>query len=200
MSDQTVIILDPPAVISQFLTQERLDAYFDALMAENAKVNLVSRETSRASFDRMVAESLLPLTLVDRPSVGYLDIGAGGGLPAIPILLSDRVSGPAFLCERTKKKALALKKIAVQLGLEVDVLPRDFLGLKPRTQFDLITLRYVKLDSLLLDEIMLSLSPSGVFIYYSESPVSSPKYHSDARKFSCGDDGIIKGFTLFRRS
>jgi 16S rRNA (guanine527-N7)-methyltransferase len=200
MSEQTIISLDPSHVISQFLTKERLDAYFDSLMAENAKVNLVSRETSRASFDRMVGESLLPLTLVDRPSIGYLDIGAGGGWPARPILLSGRASGPAFLCERTKKKALALKKIAVQLGLEVDVLPRDFLGLKPRMQFDLITLRYVKLDSLLLDEIMLSLSPSGVFVYYSESPVSSPKYHSDSRKFSCGDESIIKGFTLFRRS
>jgi 16S rRNA G527 N7-methylase RsmG len=200
MSEESTLTLYPDQVIAQFLPDGRLDQYFDALMAENAKVNLVSRETSRASFDRMVAESLLPLTLVERKGTGYLDIGAGGGLPSIPILLSGRVTGQAVLCERTKKKALSLKKIAVSLGLEVDVLPRDFLGLRPKTQFDLITLRYVRLDSLLLDEVMASLSPHGTFIYYSESPVTSAKYRFEARKFSCGDDGIIKGFTLFRRS
>lgn len=194
------IQLDIPATIGQYLDPGQLDRYFDLLMSENAKVNLVSRETSRADFDRMVAESLLPLTILSGKSAHYLDIGSGGGLPAVPLLLSGRITEKPLLCERTQKKAAALKRIIAGLDLPADVSPKEFVELKPKLKFDLITLRYVKLTQLLLKSILAVLNPSGAFVYYSEPEFTPAGCQIDRHQFIDPVDLITKSFTLFRIS
>ncbi|HVP06296.1 MAG TPA: hypothetical protein VMS71_00535, partial [Candidatus Acidoferrum sp.] len=52
--------LDVAGIRAKYDPTKRLDLYYSLLMEENKRVNLVSRETSREDFDRMVAESLLP--------------------------------------------------------------------------------------------------------------------------------------------
>jgi 16S rRNA G527 N7-methylase RsmG len=200
MTANDPITLDVPAIIGQFLQPDRLDKYFSLLMTENARVNLVSRETSRADFDRMIAESLLPLNLITSQIASYLDIGSGGGLPSIPLLLSERISGKAILCERTQKKASGLAEIIAGLGLKAEILPSQFLDLKLKDRFDLITLRYVKLEPRLLERIMSVLGPNGTFLYYSEPEFKAPKCRVDRYKFVVPADSVTKSFTLFRRS
>lgn len=200
MTTTDPIKLDIPSVIDQFLDRNRLDRYFELLMVQNAMVNLVSRETSRAAFDRMVAESLLPLaSITDRVS-GYLDIGSGGGLPSIPIILSGRVSGKTVLCERTQKKAAALAEIISGLSLKAEILPSQFLDMKLTDRFDLVTLRYVKLEPRLLDRILTVLTPGGTFLYYSEPEFTPTKCRAEHFKFVDPADSVTKSFTLFRRS
>ena len=66
-----------------------LDDYLSLLTLENEKTNLVSRETSAADLKRLIAESLVPFEKLELKTVNnYLDIGSGGGLPAIPIILT----------------------------------------------------------------------------------------------------------------
>src|SRR5512140_2142193 len=112
MSNPNHVALDTAATLTRHSNRNLIDRYYLELMKENAKVNLVSRETSREDFDRLFAESLLPLDIISSGKfTGYLDIGSGGGIPAIPLLISGRVSGSIVLVERTQKKAAALSNL-----------------------------------------------------------------------------------------
>jgi 16S rRNA G527 N7-methylase RsmG len=199
VSDQTEHLdFDIESVLSQFKVGEWLDRYWDILSQENRKVNLVSRETDAQEFRRMVAESLLPFAQLRAPYESYLDIGSGGGLPAIPILLSGTVSGPTFLFERTKKKAVALNRIVSALGIKrVKVFPESF-GEKPVIEkFALVTLSYVSLTQTLLNSIGATLKPGGVLVYYSRPDFSPTGLTVRTHSYSHSAADIHKRFSLF---
>ncbi len=194
-----VIPFDTDQLIHKYLPRNRLDSYYELLMKRNRSVNLVSRETSRADFDRMVAESLLPLEYLAGPFEGYLDIGSGGGIPAIPILLSGVAGGRSVLVERTIKKARALEGIAKALNLPCRVAAQNFEEITNLPRPRLATLRNVKLTDRLLKAIMDTLAPGGAFVYYSR-PAFKPRKHGPVvRRFKSGQDSVLKSLTIFQK-
>jgi 16S rRNA (guanine(527)-N(7))-methyltransferase RsmG len=198
-SETSVLTLEPSSIISKYDPSHRIDQYFDLLMAENQKVNLVSRETSRVEFDRMVAESLLPFEVLEAPHNSYLDIGSGGGLPAVPILLTQKVSGNICLLERTQKKASALQRISSALQINATVLARTFEEFRTNLRFDLVTLRYVKLSKPLLLRILEVIADDGLFLYYSSPTFSTKEFDTRVYSFTNPQDGAVKRFSVFRR-
>ena len=192
-------VVDLGELRARLIPSGRLDEYFRFLMEHNRQVNLVSRETNRASFDRMVGESLLPLEHFATPVQSYLDIGAGGGIPAIPVLLAGVVSGEATLAERTVKKARALTMIIQQLGLSAVVNPRNFEELDDLSAIDLITLRYVKLNPILLQSIFHVLRPGGCLVYYGPAPENSGDFKAVAYSFRSAQDSAVKSITIFQK-
>ena len=185
-------------IIDRFLTREALDRYYVELMSANQAVNLVSRETSRVDFDRLCAESLLPLDHATGQLTNYLDVGSGGGIPAIPLLLSGRMKGESVLVERTQKKATALERITSALSIACRVEAHTFEELSFRSRFDLITLRYVKLDRGLLRRIIPLLSDDGHFVYYSAVDFDTDQTPRTTFSFHASDRDILKHFTVFR--
>ncbi len=115
---QDLGVINVAEILERYLDRQELDKYFSVLMEHNSRVNLVSRETSRDKFDRLVAESLLPLDQLVLPVDGYLDIGSGGGFPSLSILLSGLISEGGVMVERTGKKAQALRSMLTELGLK----------------------------------------------------------------------------------
>jgi len=168
------------SLLAEFDPKNQLSRYFDLLTKENTRINLVSRETSKTWTARseseplsgplptLAADSLFPLTLIDRDSFPqYLDIGSGGGFPSIPIILSGR-TGETTMVERTQKKAAALTRMTSALGCNVSVHPETLEEIKFSGQkFDLITMRLVRLDRRLLKRILSLLADDGCFIYYA---------------------------------
>ena len=191
--------IDQAAILGRYLDPGKLDRYYSVLMDHNSRVNLVSRETSRVDFDRLVAESLLPLDQIKTPVASYIDIGAGGGFPSFPILLSGRVSDGAHLIERTEKKARALKTMLTQLSLNAQVIPRNLEEVKDLSPVSLITLRLVKLDRLLLARLVSLLQPGGILVYYSqpEFPVTTPA--CETFTFRSSQLSEPKSFTIFKK-
>lgn len=192
-----VVTFDATAIINRFGCREGLGRFHTLLMEENARVNLVSRETSRADFDRMAAECLLPIEMIGQKArpTSYLDIGAGGGFPLIPITLAmspDR----AAACERTQKKASAIIRMAKALALDIHVTPRTFEDIRFESTFDLITLRYVKLTPLLLKGIISILSETGTFIYYSDPSFAVEPLIIRRYQFQTSPDQPFKHFCL----
>ncbi|MDX9858058.1 MAG: class I SAM-dependent methyltransferase [candidate division Zixibacteria bacterium] len=198
-SPQTVPF-DVPALLDRFDSGSRLSFFHDLLMAENKRINLVSRETSRDSFDRMVAECLLPLTVLNSGAAGgaYLDIGAGGGFPLFPIALTGRTAS-LHACERTQKKAAALVRIARDLGLAVTVIPRTFEDIRFERTFALVTLRYVTLTATLLSGVLSVLDSDGVFVYYSDPPFAVDRAGIRRFRFQSAPDQPFKHFCLITR-
>ncbi len=188
----------PQAVLSKYDTDSKIKQYFTLLMAENKKMNLVSRETSSMDLERLAAESILPFEVIASRSFDrYLDIGSGGGFPAFPIIMSAKI-GQATLIERTRKKAAVLKRLAEELNLKAKVIDTNFEECRFSEKFDLVTLRLVKLTRPLIKRIFLLLKPGGIFIYYSQFK-NSPgnKTESSSYSYATGQDRLAKSFTVF---
>ncbi len=193
------------SLIDLLSLNEHLSQYFSMLREENKKINLVSRETIESGLEKLALESILPFEkiaccLFDN----YLDIGSGGGFPSFPISIMKSIKS-ATLIERTGKKAAALKDFAKELNIESNIIEQNFDEIKFEIQFNLITMRLVKLSNGLLAKIMKLLKDDGIFVYYSfpAENINSEKF--SFRVFETRDLAILKNdklaqsksFTLF---
>ncbi len=188
-ADPAVLRFRSEELIERHDPRGRLASYLMFLGAENQRVNLVSRETGRGGMMRLLAESLLPLEIIDGSAVSsYLDIGSGGGLPAVPLLLSGRMGltgdSRPVLCERRQKKAAALRRICINLGLRVDIIAESIEQASITGAFDLITLRAVKLTPKLMGAIQPLLSSGGVLLYWDRVDSDSTPDLLDSRQFA----------------
>jgi 16S rRNA (guanine527-N7)-methyltransferase len=88
--------------------------------------NLVSRETLNDVWTRHFADSLQVLPLLTPTDHNFLDLGSGGGFPALPLAIASRGdSNRRFvLVEPNGRKASFLRTVARELELRVDVLAK----------------------------------------------------------------------------
>ncbi|NOX38398.1 MAG: 16S rRNA (guanine(527)-N(7))-methyltransferase RsmG [Calditrichaeota bacterium] len=112
---QRVQALFPEFTLQQW---QQLDAFVDRLREWNQRVNLVSRRDVDHLWEHHILPSLLPLKMVNIP-VGSrcLDMGSGGGFPAIPLKIA-RPDLEFLLVESVRKKSLFLRMIIQELSLE----------------------------------------------------------------------------------
>ena len=200
-------IVDPTSFLEQVDPENRLIPYFDLLRSENRKINLVSRETlgpdsgDNSTLQALAAESLLPLA---QPEIGnisrYLDIGSGGGFPALPIMITRQIDN-VFLVERTQKKAGALRRMLVGLGLTATIEAKSFDEITFDGRFDLVTLRLIKLTPRLLKAILRCLNDGAFLIYYSRPgfDLAGIEVSSTTCYYTIGSDTLQKCFTLFKK-
>ena len=99
-----------------------LERYAQLLTKWQAVQNLVSRETLGAVWTRHFADSLQVLSLLKPTDRAFLDLGSGGGLPALPLAIALKGS-PAFftLIEPNSRKVSFLRTVARDLRLLVTV-------------------------------------------------------------------------------
>lgn len=93
----------------------RLGDYFELVSAWNPRLHLVAPCTPREFAARHVLESLAALPFVVEGAT-LLDVGSGGGLPAVPCLVARR-DLKAVLVESSQKKAVFLREALSALGL-----------------------------------------------------------------------------------
>jgi 16S rRNA (guanine527-N7)-methyltransferase len=98
--------------------REQILTFISLLLKWNTVAGLISKADEENLFIRHFCDSLQPLLLFGfKKNATLLDIGSGGGFPAIPI----RVFRPdlsVVLAESNKKKATYLKEVKKELGWE----------------------------------------------------------------------------------
>jgi len=188
-----------PSLLDKYHVGDPLGRFFDRLMALNRQINLVSRETSRANLDRLAAESLLPLEILGTEFRTYLDIGSGGGFPAVPLMLAIGRLESAVLFERTRKKARALQGLLEDLGLAAQVLDRNFEDHGPVAPAELVTLRLVKLTPRLLDAALQACCPGGKFVCWSAPGFDCTDYSFETVQYALTEDQAVKSLTIFAK-
>ncbi len=117
---------------------------FSALLTRwNAVHNLVSRETVSALWSRHIVDSLQILPLLRPTDERILDVGSGGGLPALPMAIALKGGSAQFtLVEPIGKKVAFLRQVVRELGLNATVHAGRTDSFDSReTFFDLITSR-----------------------------------------------------------
>jgi 16S rRNA (guanine527-N7)-methyltransferase len=97
--------------------------HYVALLTKWQKVqNLVSRETLQQVWTRHIADSLQVLKFLNDTDKTVVDLGSGGGFPALPMAIGSKGSDRTFtLVEPTGRKASFLRTVARELQLPVKV-------------------------------------------------------------------------------
>ncbi|UYN98762.1 MAG: 16S rRNA (guanine(527)-N(7))-methyltransferase RsmG [Devosia sp.] len=102
-----------------------LESYAKLLTKWQAVQNLVSRETLGQIWTRHFADSLQVLPELTPEDALFLDLGSGGGFPALPLAIASKGRARRFvLVEPVARKVSFLRTVARELDLDVTVIGR----------------------------------------------------------------------------
>jgi 16S rRNA (guanine527-N7)-methyltransferase len=159
-----------------------LSAYFELLKKWNQKVSLTSlavAEDGEEALDRLLIEPLLAAKFIETSSAVVIDIGSGGGSPAIPMkLISPGMS--MRMVESKTRKAAFLREAVRQLGLTnttVEAVRVEELLIRPELHeaADFVTIRAVRTEKKLLDGVQAFLKPSGALLLFRSGDIAADR-------------------------
>ena len=164
MGDERASVALPDGAVAKL-------AAFEALIQRwNARSNLVARRDIPRLRERHTTDSLALLPWV----VGRLaDVGAGAGLPGIPLAIA-RPGMPVVLIERSTRKCAFLRHAVVELDLSnVDVEACDVRSYAAPDAFDTVTVRAVAPPAQAWDLVRHLLKPGGSALLQSGNRLAS---------------------------
>jgi 16S rRNA (guanine527-N7)-methyltransferase len=149
---------------------ERLVAYFDLLSRWNQRMNLTARVDTDEAIDRLLVEPVIASRFLPRGDFRLMDVGSGGGSPAIPM----KLMAPAmrlWMVESKVRKSAFLREAVRQLELSdtlVESQRVEDLLLRPQLHesMDVVSIRAVRVDAELLRRLALLLRPEGEFFLF----------------------------------
>lgn len=169
-----------------------MTAYYQLLETWNQKINLTAFSLSDApdeAIDRLLVEPLVAAKhfhgghghghLVSGQHPNVLDIGSGGGSPAIPLKLAEPGMTLRMVESKTRKSAF-LREAVRQLGLqgaEVETARAEELLTRPELHesHELVTVRAVRVELKLLVKLQAFLRTGGrILMFRSGSGAETP--------------------------
>lgn len=160
----------------------RLEAYFGELARWNRKINLTALsldgDGSDEAVDRLLIEPAVAAKFIPASAKSLLDIGSGGGSPAVPIKLC-RPELALTMVEVKVRKSVFLRQVSRLLDLEatqVETSRFEELLARPdlHESIDVVTVRAVKLDPATLLGIQAFLKPAGHLLNFTSGEDSVP--------------------------
>ena len=146
---------------------QRFEAYLDLLFKWNKTFSLTSFSNRQEAAELGVAPSLLATSHLPQ-GAKVLDVGSGGGFPAVVLALA-RPDLEIVLAEPSNPKAVFLAETARALGLAYRVEARtveSLLAVEARN-WDAITVRGVHLRKGLVRKLARSLAPDGKLLIWA---------------------------------
>jgi len=149
-----------------------LYAYFRILAHWNSTINLTALPLDNPTdqtFDRLLIEPLVAATFVKNAAQQWLDLGSGGGSPAIPMKIAKPLLRLTMIEAKTRKAAF-LREAARELDLsETTVENVRFENVTIAQPVDLITVRAVRIDEAFFATIRKLLAPKGrLFVFHAQ--------------------------------
>ena len=154
----------------------KLEAYYRLLATWNRKINLSGINLSDPTpdaLDRLLIEPLVAARHAPAGLKTIVDIGSGGGSPAIPFALA--VQGVRLVMVESKtRKSVFLREAVRLLEMDADVLTSRFEALLAKPDLheahDLLTIRAVRAESRVLMSLQAFVRPGGhIFLFRSSS-------------------------------
>lgn len=150
-----------------------LDAYFSLLQKWNGKISLTSLPIEKAgdeAIDRLLIEPLLATQYLPAHARSVIDVGSGGGSPAIPMKVANPHLSMRMVESKTRKAAF-LRETVRQLGLErTEVESSRFEELLARPELhesaDVVTIRAVKVEKKTLVSLQAVIKPGGLLFLF----------------------------------
>lgn len=150
---------------------DRLEAYYRLLESWNSKINLTALDLANgpdSTFDRLLVEPLAAARHLPQ-TAHVIDIGSGGGSPAIPLQLA-RPDLRLTLVEAKVRKCAFLREAGRQLDLGISVENARYEALLSRPElheaFDVATMRAVRVEGRVLLGLQAFLKPGGQLLLF----------------------------------
>lgn len=187
--------------------QVDLERFATLLRKWNAVQNLVSRETVDELWPRHIADSLQLMKFVRDDDRAVIDLGSGGGFPAIPMAIVSRGRDRRFtLVEPITKKAAFLRTVGRELSLPLKVDAVRAEEIDSRETYDLVTSRALAALPALCGYAATLLRPDGhaLFLkgrnYRQELDAAAANFHFDVVVHPSESDaeGVVLELTNLR--
>jgi len=154
----------------------QLARYVEILAAWNRRINLTALAVdppAEAAIDRLIVEPLVAAKLLTAGDHLVMDIGSGGGSPAIPM----KIAAPEcqfVLIEAKDRKSAFLREVVRQLALrdtEVRTARAETLPVpaSARDAADVVTLRAVRMDDAMVEAIRRQVRPGGRLFWFQST-------------------------------
>ena len=150
---------------------EKLAIYFELLERWNRKINLTALADPDEAIDRLLLEPLLAARHL--PAVSPLlliDVGSGGGSPALPLAVMGGERVRLTMVEAKTRKSAFLREAVRQLQLVAQVENSRFEELLARPElherFDTMSIRAVRIETKILMTLQALLKPNGVLMLF----------------------------------
>ena len=150
-----------------------LTAYLELLARWNQKINLTAFDLtspSDAAIDRLIVEPVEAARFVRAEDRLAIDIGSGGGSPALPFRLAAPRLRMTLVEARTRKSAFLREAVRVLELTDVEVgtfrFAREGLPERLTSTVDLVTMRGVKVDAELMDAVGQAVSRNGQMLVF----------------------------------
>jgi 16S rRNA (guanine527-N7)-methyltransferase len=145
---------------------ERLEAYYVLLARWNARINLTALNLASGdeAIDRLLVEPLIAARSVKPADVRLIDIGSGGGSPAIPLAIAAPRLVLTMVESKVRKSAFLREAIrTLELNAEVQTHRYETLLAEPGMHefADILSLRAVRVDLRTLVGLQAFLKPGG---------------------------------------
>ena len=165
-----------------FLPEELLGSliqYYELLSRWNRKINLTALENVDEAIDRLLLEPIAAARHFPELTTSIMDVGSGGGSPAIPMKLA-LPSASLTMVEVKARKSAFLREAVRTLRLEhtnVETSRYEELLARPELHeaFAVLSLRAVRVEVKTLLTLQAFLRPGGVlFLFRGPMGPSSP--------------------------
>ena len=148
-------------------TLERLGAFEDLVRKWTKKINLIARNDVDHIWDRHIVDSAQVWSSAPDEWNHWVDIGSGGGFPAIilaAIAVEKKPDARFTLIESDQRKATFLRTAIRELNLNAIVLD-DRIELAPPQNADVISARALASLTILLGFAERHLAPNGIAVF-----------------------------------
>lgn len=146
--------------------KEFYSEYIQAFLKQNAKLNLISKNDEKFLWEKHIFDSLSIEKFFDKYKKGktMLDIGTGGGFPALPVAYTYK-DIDVYPLDSIRKKINAIHEMKNELNLE-NVFPICERAEKLSQKFDLITSRAVAPLKVISGYALPLLKKDGYFVAF----------------------------------
>jgi len=149
---------------------DRLTAFLELLFRWNRKINLTALRDLDDAIDRLLLEPLAALRHVPHGAGRLIDLGSGGGSPAIPLALA-RVDLDLTMVETKARKAAFLREAVRVLELSSALVEtsryEDLLaGTGHRGTYTALSIRALRVEAAALREVAEFLAPDGIALLF----------------------------------
>lgn len=160
---------------------DRFEIYYRLLSNWNTRINLTGLNLAEASpeaLDRLLIEPLVAARYVPASAARMLDIGSGGGSPAIPIVLTVPRLHLVMVESKTRKSVFLREAIRALELPHAEVATARFEELLARPDLheasDLVTIRAVRLEARTLMTLQAFIKPGGLAFLFRSSMSPDP--------------------------
>jgi len=159
----------------------RLETYYRLLAAWNQKINLTGLDLDILDSETINRLFIEPLAAAEhaKEQSSVIDIGTGGGSPAIPFALAVSASS-LVMVESRARKSVFLREAARAVELSnVRIETARFESLIRRPDLveahDILTVRAVRTDSEILSQLQSFVKPKGAIFLFQSARLPRPE-------------------------